>query len=126
MKISESIRKLRLAYNMTQTEFGKIAGVSDKAVSTWENGTAEPRMGAVERIANHFGIKKSDVIEGTFENPHEDSPYYLNEDVRDIADFLQKNPNYKVLFDATRKVKPEDIEFVKEMIDRMTGGDADG
>ena len=25
---------------------------------------------------------------------------------------------YKVLFDATKKVKPEDIEFVKEMIDR--------
>lgn len=64
MKISKTIRKLRLSHNMTQAEFGKIAGVSDKAVSTWENGTAEPRMGSIQRIADHFGILKSEIIEG--------------------------------------------------------------
>ena len=46
--------------------------------------------------------------------------YYLNEDARDMAQFLFENPEYKVLFDASRKVKPEDIQFVKEMIDRMS------
>lgn len=33
------------------------------------------------------------------------------------------NPKYKVLFDASRKVKPDDIEFVKQLIDRMGGND---
>lgn len=37
-----------------------------------------------------------------------------------MAQFLYENPDYKVLFDASRKVKKEDIEFVKEMIDRMS------
>lgn len=46
MTISESIKELRTMHHMTQAEFGKIAGVSDKAVSTWENGTAEPRLDA--------------------------------------------------------------------------------
>ena len=32
-----------------------------------------------------------------------------------------ENPEYKVLFDASRKVKREDIEFVKQMMDRMRG-----
>lgn len=42
--------------------------------------------------------------------------YYLNPKARDMAQFLFENPEYKVLFDASRKVKPEDIQFVKEMI----------
>ena len=63
MGISENIRNLRECHNLTQAEFGSIAGVSDKAVSTWENGIAEPRMGAIQRIADHFGLTKSDLIE---------------------------------------------------------------
>ena len=38
----------------------------------------------------------------------------------DRAEFLHKNPDYKVLFDASRKVKKEDIEFVKQMLDRFS------
>ena len=63
MSISKNIKKLRLEHNLSQKEFAKIAGVSDKAVSTWENGTKEPRMGTIQKIADFFGIKKSDIIE---------------------------------------------------------------
>ena len=63
MSIAENIKALREKHGMTQAEFGKIAGVSDKAVSTWEVGTAEPRMGAIQKIANHFDIRKSEIID---------------------------------------------------------------
>ena len=51
--------------------------------------------------------------------------YYLNDDARDMAQFLFENPEYKVLFDASRKVKKEDIDFVKQMIDRVRGDSDD-
>ena len=35
--------------------------------------------------------------------------YYPNPEARNMAQFLFENPEYKVLFDASRKVKPEDI-----------------
>ena len=63
MSIAENIKKLREEHNMSQKEFGKIADTSDKAVSSWERGERIPRMGAIEKIANHFGIQKSDIIE---------------------------------------------------------------
>ena len=47
--------------------------------------------------------------------------YYLNDDARELAQFMFENPEYKVLFDASRKVKKADIEFVKQMIDRIRG-----
>jgi len=62
MGIGENIRQLRESHGMTQTDFGKIAGVSDKAVSTWESETAYPRIGAIERISKYFKIPKSMLI----------------------------------------------------------------
>ncbi|HHX72889.1 MAG TPA: helix-turn-helix domain-containing protein [Clostridiales bacterium] len=65
MSIAENIKKLREDHGLTQRELGIIAGVSDKAISSWERGSKEPRMGAIQRLADHFGIKKSDIIDGT-------------------------------------------------------------
>lgn len=72
MGFKENIKILREKYGMTQKDFALIAGVSDKAISTWENGTKEPKMGTIQKIADHFGIKKSDLIEdndGTLPTP---------------------------------------------------------
>ena len=63
MGISENIKLLREQYGLSPKELGQIAGVSDKAVSTWEQGIKEPRMGAIQKIADHFGIQKSNIIE---------------------------------------------------------------
>ena len=63
MGIGENIKLLREKYGLYQKELGLIAGVSDKAVSTWEQGLKEPRMGAIQKIADHFGLQKSNIIE---------------------------------------------------------------
>lgn len=65
MSIAENIRRLRESHGLTQREFGAIAGVSDKAVSTWEVGTKEPRLGAVAKLATYFGIPKSAILDDT-------------------------------------------------------------
>lgn len=91
-------------------------------VSNWINGEKMPRMGKVEMLAEYLVCKKSDLIEDKGDEVPE--AYYLDDEAKELAEFLYKNPEYKVLFDATRKVKAEDVEFVKQMIDRM-GGDND-
>ena len=63
MPISENIKMIRERYNLSQKELAEIAGVSDKAVSTWENGSKKPRMGAIQKIADYCGLKKSNIIE---------------------------------------------------------------
>lgn len=63
MSIAENIKRIRLGHGLSQSELGKIAGVSDKAVSTWELGLKTPRMGAVEKMANYFGITKSAIVD---------------------------------------------------------------
>lgn len=63
MSIGENIKRLRESHGLTQVQLAEIAGVTDKAVSTWENDMKTPRMGALQRIADYFGIAKSDIIE---------------------------------------------------------------
>ena len=63
MSIGANIKKLRLLHDMSQQDLARIAGVTDKAVSSWENDVKTPRMGAIQKIADHFNIKKSDIIE---------------------------------------------------------------
>lgn len=90
-------------------------------VSNWINAEKMPRMGNVELLAGYLGCKKSDLIEDKGNEIPE--AYYMNDEAKDLAEFLYKNPMYKVLFDASRNVKPEDIDFVKQMIDRMSSND---
>lgn len=63
MSIGSNIKRLRESYDLTQADFGKIAGVSDKAVSTWEADIKTPRMGAIQKIADYFGIPKSAILD---------------------------------------------------------------
>lgn len=48
---------------LSQAEFGEMLGVSDKAVSTWENELKYPRMGIIEKISQRFSIAKSQIID---------------------------------------------------------------
>ncbi len=87
MGIKENIKLLREKYNLSQKDLALIAGVSDKAVSTGESGTKEPRMGAIQKIADHFGLKKSNIIEDDGLAP--DTPLTYR-DERQIAADLEK------------------------------------
>lgn len=106
-------------YDITQAVLAKKIGVSPATISNWCNGIKLPRMDKVDALANYFGIRRSDLMVEKNEQPEEPT-YYLDEAAREAAEFLHKNPDYKVLFDASRKVKKEDIEFVKQMLDRFS------
>lgn len=110
-----------LAYYMklngkNQMDLMKDLNLGSSTVSSWCTGQKLPRMGKIQMLADYFGIEKSDLLEDKNRNAQN---YYINDDARDMAQFMFENPEYKVLFDASRKVKKDDIEFVKQMLDRF-------
>ncbi len=104
----------------SQAELCEYMNVSSATVSDWCNGKKMPRMDKIQTMCNWLRIEKSDLLE---DKKSKNSSYYLFDDAKELAEFLYTNPEYKVLFDATRKVKKDDIQFVKEMIDRMSNKD---
>lgn len=59
----ENIRKLLAITGATHQQLADIAHVDRSAVSHWKSGKAEPRMGHLQRIADHYGIKVSNLAD---------------------------------------------------------------
>ena len=110
-------------YGKSRQDMCDALGVKYTTFTDWVKGNSYPRIDKIELMANYFGITKADLVEEHSDN-QDTEQYYLDPDARDVAQFLFENPEYKVLFDASRKVKKEDIEFVKKMLD-LVRGDSD-
>lgn len=95
----------------------KETGITTATISNWKAGRYTPKTDKMQKIADYFGVSVEYLMTGKTE---ENEGYYINDDARELAQFLFENPDYKVLFDASRKVKREDLQFVKEMIERLS------
>lgn len=54
--------------NLKQLEIAKSIGVSPQTFNTWVKGIAIPRMGKIQKLADYFGIYKSDLLEEKITN----------------------------------------------------------
>lgn len=69
MTIGNNIKRLRAESGLTQDRLGELVGVTGKAVCSWELGLKTPRMPVIERLADLFGVSKSEIIEGAKSTP---------------------------------------------------------
>ena len=61
--IAANIKALRKKFGLTQRELAEAVGVTENAVSKWETGYSVPRMGAIERIAAHYGVTIRSIVD---------------------------------------------------------------
>ena len=64
LKTGELIREARKGKNYTQSELGDLIGVTNKAVSRWENGESFPDIGVLENLAQVLDLKVQDIVTG--------------------------------------------------------------
>ena len=70
----------------------------------------------LKKIADYFKLPPEYLTTG---NDPTGERYYFDNDAKEYAQFLFENPEYRVLFDASRKVKKEDLQFVKDFLDKL-------
>ena len=117
--MGENIQYYMDKMGIDRKDFAKAIDVPYSSLTDWINGKTYPRIDKIERMANYFGISKADLVE----ERNEDDPYYIDPDTRELAEFLHKNSEYRVLLDASRKLTPDDVKLLMAMIDRMKGSD---
>lgn len=99
---STNLRFYMKRENMNQADISRLLGVSESAVGKWLNLKSTPRMGMVEKLAMHFGINKSDLLEMHAKEPlsqkspipetlaaHFEGKEFDENDLRDIANFVE-------------------------------------
>lgn len=60
---SKNLKKYMTINNLKQSDISSIVNVSQQSVSYWLNGKLLPRMGTIEKLADYFGILKSELLE---------------------------------------------------------------
>ncbi len=72
-KTGTLIKEARMKKTYTQQELGDLIGVSNKAVSRWENGESFPDVALLEELANALDLKIEEIVLGEFSVENNDS-----------------------------------------------------
>lgn len=87
--IGENIERLRKEHGLSQDELAKLVGKTRAAISQYEHNETTPRMGVIERMAEVFGVQKSEIIETRIEYS---SVQFLSEDEEELIRLFRAVP----------------------------------
>ena len=113
---SKNLQYYMNLYNKTRIQVAKDIGVSYTTFTSWIKGTNYPRIDKIELLANYFRVNKADLIENKYSN---DETYYNDPSVSEYAQAVKDNPNLKLLFDASKDMSKDDIDFVINTIEML-------
>lgn len=112
---SKRLSKLLVDSEMTQSDLASMLGVSESTVGKWLLKKAFPRMNIIEKLSVIFNRPKAYF----YDDQEERQTYYLNPETAQLAQEIHDNPDLRILMDASRKLSPEDIRFVVDLVSRM-------
>ena len=75
-----------------QKEVAEIVGVAPSTFNAWIKGNKYPRIDKVERLANYFGILKSDLIEDSEETKNTPPAQSITEGEMKLLELFRKVP----------------------------------
>lgn len=65
-EFGQYLRHLRISKGLSQFQLGKLVGVSDKAVSKWENGISKPKTGIILKLSGILSVSTEDLLQEMF------------------------------------------------------------
>lgn len=94
---------------LSQKEFGELLGVSNKAVSKWENGEALPQMKTIIKMAEVFEINPSELLTGTRYDTNNVSDKNAESDRKHTEMLEKENKQLLEQLNGARKSKKQTI-----------------
>ena len=117
--IYERIRRLRQERNMSQDDLAKKTGYTSRStINKIEAGKIDISRAKIKVFADALGVTPAYLM-GWEDVPDQIQGYYTDPEVAELAEELRTNPKYRLLFDASKDLSKEDIDFVVNMIEQL-------
>lgn len=110
----EIYARIRDKMGLTDYKVSKLSGVNQSTFSDWKSGRSVPKQQKLEKIAEVLGVSLEYLMTGK-----EPEGYYLNEETARIAQEVYDDPDLRMLFDASRSARPEDIRLAADLLRRL-------
>lgn len=120
MSIYNRIRDLCYDTGETITGLEKTLGFARGSLSKIDK--SSPSAERVKKIADHFGVTTTWIMTG--ESPEVE--YYTNAETTREAQRVFDDPNLRLLFDAAKDSKPENIRLAAEILQRFKESNPNG
>lgn len=114
-------KRLKQAMNenrLTAQELANKAGIGKASISQYVNGSHAPSNLSAGKLANVLGVDPMWLMGFDVPKNSNTATYYMDDDAARAAQ--SAFDDHKVLFDACRKVKSEDIDKVLKIIRAFT------
>lgn len=136
MNMGEKIKFYREKLNMTLEELGDKVGVSKSTILKWETGSiANMKRDKIAKVASALNISPGFLM-GWSDNPNytveeeakavADKKYYLNNETAEVAQSLFDNEDMRLLFDAAKDSRPEDLKMAADLLKRLKATNPEG
>lgn len=120
MGIGDKLQELLDKRQRNVNDLSKATGVPASTIySIIRRNNTKADLDVLQAIADELCV----TLDYFSDSSSRQSGYYLNEEAAKIAQEIFDNPDLRILFDTTRKVKPEDLKLIKDMVKRMSGED---
>lgn len=103
--------ELRLKKGLTQNELGELLGVSGKAVSKWETGSAKPRTDTLLRLAAVYDLSMAELLCGTAFLEVNEREVQKDEKKCDSDNMLAKDLVKRMVCDRDKLLKQSKVFF---------------
>lgn len=126
MGLTEKLEELMKVRGLNKSQLAKESGVPYTTIDgLFKKGAENVKLSTLRKLSDYFDVSLDVLTDSNNTSENEETGYYLDKEAAKIAQEIYDNPNLRILFDTTRKVKPEDLKFIAEMVRRMSGEDND-
>lgn len=113
---AKNLRKYMDASGKTQKELAEIVGVTAPTFNEWIKAKKFPRIDKVQKLADYFGIKKSDLIEEKIAVPMSKEEQKKSDAIVDITVRLHSDKDFFMFVDSVNKLTAEQFERAKGLM----------
>ena len=103
-------------------------GIREGVFSDWKNGRYTPKIDKLQKIAEFLGISVEYLMTGqdTEKESASGKKYYFSDETAEMAQQLFENKELRMLFDASRDSRPEDLQMAADLLARLKGTNPNG
>ncbi|MFV0517403.1 MAG: helix-turn-helix domain-containing protein [Aminipila sp.] len=111
-------RRIELGYSFQ--DLANLTGMSKSTLQRYETGGIKNiPLDKLKTLAKSLNVTPEWIM--GWDDTENKTPYYLDNEAAEIAQEIYADKDLRMLFDATRKVSKEDLQFVVDMVKRLKG-----
>ncbi|MBO5957560.1 MAG: helix-turn-helix transcriptional regulator [Bacteroidales bacterium] len=103
-----------------QKEMAAVVGVSAPTFNEWLKGKKFPRIDKIEKLAQFFGILKSDLIEDKGEEHR--TMQQKNSTLADLTVRMRSDSEFASLIEGINQLNPDQLASIKQVVDAFLKG----